>query len=307
MDEALLTTSIDDGRLVSRGKVRDIYAVEDALILVATDRISAFDCVLSPGVPGRGVILTQLSNFWFDHFADRTPNHILATALADFPEPFSGHAELAGRSVLAQRLEPIPVECVARGFLSGSGWKEYLENGEVCGISLPAGLQESDRLPDAIFTPATKATTGHDENISFDRMADLVGGELAESLRDLTLSLYREAASYALERGIIIADTKFEFGLDRERHIVWMDEALTPDSSRFWPAESYRPGRSQPSFDKQFVRDWLESSGWDKQPPAPELPDEVVHGTLDRYREAYRVLTGTEIDLRTGDLEPGRR
>jgi phosphoribosylaminoimidazole-succinocarboxamide synthase len=292
---ALLTTSIPEGQLVSRGKVRDIYATDDALVLVATDRISAFDCVLSPGIAGRGVILTRLSNFWFRLFED-VPNHLLATELAEFPDPFRQHSELAGRSVLVRRLEPIPVECVARGYLVGSGWKEYRADGAVCGIPLPAGLEESARLPEPIFTPATKATEGHDENISFERTAEIVGSDTAEALRDLTLRLYRSAAAYALERGIIIADTKFEFGFDEKGRIVWMDEALTPDSSRFWPADDYQPGRSQPSFDKQFVRDWLEDSGWDKQPPAPQLPPEVVEGTLGRYREAYRLLTGTTID-----------
>jgi len=293
---ALLTTSIPGGQLVSRGKVRDIYSVDDRLILVATDRISAFDCVLSPGISGRGVILTQLSNFWFNRFGD-VPNHLVATELAAFPDPYRSHAELDGRSILVRRLEPIPVECVARGYLSGSGWKEYVADGSVCGIPLPAGLRESERLAEPIFTPATKAAEGHDENIGFDRMVEIVGTDTAEALRDLTLRLYRQAAAYALERGIIIADTKFEFGLDQERRIVWMDEALTPDSSRFWPADSYEPGRGQPSYDKQFVRDWLEASGWNKQPPAPVLPPDVVEGTLERYREAFRKLTGTPIEL----------
>jgi phosphoribosylaminoimidazole-succinocarboxamide synthase len=296
MTEALLTTTIPSGELVSRGKVRDIYAVDDALVLVATDRLSAFDSVLSPGIPGRGRILTQLSTFWFRHFSDRVPNHLVATDLEDFPKPFPDHPELAGRSVLAHRLEPIPVECVARGYLSGSGWKEYGNNGKVCGIELPSGLTESARLPEPIFTPATKATDGHDENISFDRMVDIVGSETAATLRDLTLELYSSAAEFALERGIIIADTKFEFGFDGDGRIVWMDEALTPDSSRFWPADDYAPGRPQASFDKQYVRDWLEASGWDKEPPAPVLPPEVVEGTLSRYREAYRLLTGEDIE-----------
>ena len=295
---AVLTTSIPGGKLVSRGKVRDIYAVDEGLLLIATDRISAFDCVLSPGIPGRGVILTQLSNFWFSRFGD-VPNHLLATESARFPKPYCDHAELDRRSVLVRRLEPVPIECVARGYLSGSGWKEYRDGGSVCGIRLPAGLRESDRLPEPIFTPATKATEGHDENISFDRMVGIVGGRLAELLRDLTLRLYREAAAFALERGIIIADTKFEFGLDPDGRIVWMDEALTPDSSRFWPADAYQPGRGQPSYDKQYLRDWLEASGWDKRPPAPVLPPEVVEGTLDRYREAYQQLTGSPIDLAT--------
>jgi len=295
---SLLTTSIPGGKLVSRGKVRDIYAVDGGLLLVATDRISAFDCVLSPGVPGRGVILTQLSNFWFGRFGD-VPNHLVATERAAFPEPYRSRAELDRRSVLVRRLDPTPVECVARGYLSGSGWQEYRDRGSVCGIRLPAGLRESDRLPQPIFTPATKATEGHDENIGFDRMVGIVGGRTAEVLRELTLRLYSEAAAYALERGIIIADTKFEFGLDAENRIVWMDEALTPDSSRFWPADSYEPGHGQPSYDKQYLRDWLETSGWNKQPPAPVLPAEVVDGTLERYREAYRRLTGSSIELAT--------
>ncbi len=296
MAEAVLITSIPTGNLVNRGKVRDIYATDDALVLVATDRISAFDSVLSPGIPGRGVILTRLSTFWFRRFADRVPNHLLATDLADFPAPYRDHPELAGRSVLARRLQAIPVECVARGYLAGSGWKEYREAGTVCGISLPPGLTESAELPEPIFTPATKATDGHDENISFERTVEIIGEETAHRLRDLTLELYGAAAAYARERGIIIADTKFEFGFDGDGRIVWMDEALTPDSSRFWPADGYRPGQSQASFDKQFVRDWLVSIGWDKEPPAPTLPPEVVEGTLARYLEAYRLLTGEELD-----------
>jgi phosphoribosylaminoimidazole-succinocarboxamide synthase len=295
MSQALLTTSIPSGNLVSRGKVRDIYATDDALVLVATDRISAFDSVLSPGIPGRGEILTRLSTFWFRRFADRVPNHLLATELADFPEPFKNHAELAGRAVLAKRLEPVPVECVARGYLAGSGWKEYRADGTVCGIALPQGLTESATLPEPIFTPATKATDGHDENISFDRMVEIVGLETATRLRDLTLELYTAAADYARERGILIADTKFEFGFDKDGGIVWMDEALTPDSSRFWPANEYEAGRPQASFDKQYVRDWLEASGWNKEPPAPTLPPEVVEGTLSRYLEAYRSLTGEDL------------
>ncbi len=225
------------------------------------------------------------------------PNHVLATDIADFPEPFCNRPELAGRSVLAKRLRPIPVECVARGFITGSGWKEYCADGSVCGIALAPGLVECERLPEPIFTPATKADEGHDENIDFDRMVDIVGGEVAETLRRQTLRLYREAAEYAAERGILIADTKFEFGFDEQGEIVWMDEALTPDSSRFWPVDGYEPGRSQPSFDKQFVRDWLSSSGWDREPPVPELPPEVVEGTLERYRQAYRRLTGEDIKI----------
>ncbi len=295
MGAALLTTSIPSGNLVSRGKVRDIYETDDALVLVATDRISAFDSVLSPGIPGRGEILTRLSTFWFHRFADRVPNHLLATELDDFPEPFKNHQELAGRSVLAKKLEPVPVECVARGYLVGSGWKEYQANGTVCGIDLPEGLIQASKLPEPIFTPATKATDGHDENISFERMVNIVGEDTATTLRDLTLELYTSAADYARDRGIIIADTKFEFGFDGEGRIVWMDEALTPDSSRFWPADEYEPGRSPASYDKQYVRDWLEASGWDKDPPAPTLPEEVVDGTLSRYLEAYRLLTGEDL------------
>ncbi len=291
MVEALLTTHVPEGRLVSRGKVRDIYAADGGLVLVATDRISAFDCVLEPGIPGRGVILTQLSNFWFRRLADVTPHHLLATELDDLPAPFCDHPELAGRSVLARRLEPVPVECVARGYLAGSGWEEYSASGTICGIQLPAGLVESDRLPEPIFTPATKATSGHDENISFDRMVALLGGALAERLRQVTLRLYGIAARHALERGIIIADTKLEFGLDEHRRLVWMDEAFTPDSSRFWPANQYRPGGPQPSFDKQFVRDWLLAARWNREPPAPSLPAEVVAGTLERYEAAFALLT----------------
>jgi phosphoribosylaminoimidazole-succinocarboxamide synthase len=297
MAQALLATSIPSGKLVSRGKVRDIYAGDGTLILVATDRLSAFDSVLSPGIPGRGVILTRLSTFWFRRFADRVPNHLLATELDEFPAPYRDHPELAGRSVLVKKLRGIPIECVARGYLAGSGWAEYRDAGTVCGIPLPAGLTESAELPEPIFTPATKATDGHDENISFERAAGIVGVETATRLRDLTLELYGAAARFARERGIIIADTKFEFGFDDDGRIVWMDEALTPDSSRFWPAASYEPGRAQASFDKQYVRDWLLASGWDKEPPAPELPPEVVEGTLARYLEAYRRLTGEDLAL----------
>ena len=297
MVEALLTTNIAKGELLSRGKVRDIFSAGDALVLVATDRISAFDHVLEPGIPGRGIVLTQLSNFWFDKLKHVIPNHVLATEVADFPEPFRSHPELAGRSLLAKRLDPIPVECVARGFITGSGWKEYLHNGTVCDIPLPSGLAECEQLEEPVFTPATKATEGHDENISFDRMVEIVGGETAERLREITLTLYSEAASFAAERGILIADTKFEFGFDRNGTIVWMDEALTPDSSRFWPADSYQPGRQQPSFDKQFVRDWLSETGWDKEPPVPTLPPHVVEGTLERYRRAFSLLTGRDLDL----------
>ncbi|MGC8916300.1 MAG: phosphoribosylaminoimidazolesuccinocarboxamide synthase [Thermoanaerobaculum sp.] len=284
--------------LVRQGKVRDIYRAGDGtLVMVATDRISAFDVVLSPGIPGKGVILTQLSNFWFRRFAANIPNHLVATELADLGEPFAREPSLAGRAVLVRQLTMVPVECVVRGYLVGSGWKEYRETGRVCGIPLPTGLRQADQLPEPIFTPATKEESGHDQNISFDRMVGMVGGELAETLRDLSLAIYKEAAAYASERGIIIADTKFEFGLDDEGKVVWADEALTPDSSRFWPMDEYRPGENPPSYDKQFVRDFLEASGWDKNPPPPPLPAEVVEGTVARYREAYTKLSGRELEF----------
>ncbi len=285
------------GRLLRRGKVRDLYETDDGrLIIVASDRISAFDVVLSPGIAGKGLVLTQMSNFWFDTLGSIVDNHVVATDLAEFPAPYREQPVIAGRSNLVRRVDILPVECVVRGYIVGSGWKEYQRSGSVCGIPLPAGLAQADALPEPIFTPSTKAEVGHDENISFDRMVETVGGERAERVRALSLELYRTAASYARERGIIIADTKFEFGIDGTGSLVLADEALTPDSSRFWPADEYRPGTSPPSFDKQYVRDWLEASGWDKQPPAPELPDEVVRGTQDRYLEAYRRLTGREID-----------
>jgi phosphoribosylaminoimidazole-succinocarboxamide synthase len=281
--------------LARRGKVRDVYDLGDRYLFVATDRISAFDVVLSPGIPDKGTILTQISNFWFDRF-DGIENHLLDTRFTDFPDDVRVHPELRGRSVLVKKCEVVPVECVARGYLVGSGLKEYQQTGEVCGIKLPSGLTTASRLPEPIFTPATKEETGHDINISFERMADIVGHGLASQLRDLTLSIYHQAAEYALTRGIIIADTKFEFGL-LDGRIVWIDEALTPDSSRFWPANQYAVGRNPPSYDKQFVRDWLETIGWDKNPPAPELPADVVEHTRAKYLEAYRVLTGGELEL----------
>ncbi len=281
-----------------RGKVRDVYDLGDSLLLVATDRISAFDVVLTPGVPGKGIVLTQLSTFWFRLFSDVVPNHLLETEVSRFPAPLRAHADvLRGRAVLGRKCRVVPFECVARGYLAGSGWKDYRRTGSVCGVPLPAGLRESERLPEPIFTPATKAEEGHDENVPFERMASEVGAELATRLRDLTLGLYSRAAAHAAERGILIADTKFEFGLGPGGEVVWIDEALTPDSSRFWPAASWAPGGSPPSYDKQFVRDWLEASGWDKRPPAPALPDDVVSGTLARYREAYEVLTGRPVTL----------
>ncbi|MBI2214160.1 MAG: phosphoribosylaminoimidazolesuccinocarboxamide synthase [Acidobacteria bacterium] len=290
--ESLSSTSLPLA-LHRRGKVRDVYAIGDALLLVATDRISAFDVVLSPGVGGKGIVLTQLSNFWFRMFGS-VKNHLIETDLDRFPDEFRAHEELRGRAVIVKKCEVVPIECVARGYLAGSGWKEYQEDGAVCGVALPAGLKQASRLPEPIFTPATKADEGHDENISFARMCDLAGTELAGKLRDLTLRIYMEAAAHAMERGVIIADTKFEFGI-ADGEIVWIDEALTPDSSRFWPESEYREGINPPSFDKQFVRDWLESTGWDKTPPAPDLPADVVAKTLGKYREAYRLLTGSEL------------
>jgi phosphoribosylaminoimidazole-succinocarboxamide synthase len=293
MPEAVLETSLPGLPPPRRGKVRDVYDLGDRLLLVATDRISAFDCVLAPGIPDKGRILTQLSSFWFRRFAEAVPNHLLETDAALFPEPAAAQAAfLSGRSVLAKKCSVVPFECVARGYLAGSGWKEYRASGSVCGIPLPKGLREADRLPDAIFTPATKAESGHDVNISFDAMASAAGAELAGRLRALTLELYGRAAAYAAGRGIVLADTKFEFGLDASGAVVWIDEALTPDSSRFWPSDTWRPGGSPPSFDKQFVRDFLETTGWDKTPPAPLLPPDVVAGTRARYVEAFERLTG---------------
>ena len=279
----------------ARGKVRDIYDLGERLLIVATDRLSAFDFVLPTPIPDKGKVLNQVSAFWFARTSEIVPNHVVATDIEEFPEDLRVHADvLAGRSTLAHKLEMFPIECVARGYLAGSGWKEYQESGTVCGIALPPGLVESDRLPEPIFTPATKAETGHDINIPFAEAEKIVGPEMAALLRDRTLQLYDAASDYARGRGIIIADTKFEFGLlDGELRLA--DEALTPDSSRFWPAERYEAGHGQPSFDKQFVRDYLESIGWIKQPPVPELPAELVEGTRTRYREIYRILTGTEL------------
>ena len=292
---AAVTTTALPFPLARRGKVRDVYDLGDAYLFVATDRISAFDVVLSPGIPDKGKVLTQISNFWFRRFT-QLENHLLESDFDSFPDDIRTHDELRGRSVIVKKCEVVPVECVARGYLVGSGLKEYKETGEVCGIKLPPGLTTASKLPEPIFTPATKEDTGHDINISFERMSEIVGGELASKLRELTLSLYSEAAEYALTRGIIIADTKFEFGL-RDGNIVWIDEALTPDSSRFWPADQYSVGKNPPSYDKQFVRDWLETTGWDKNPPAPELPADVVEHTRAKYLEAYRQLTGTELEV----------
>jgi phosphoribosylaminoimidazole-succinocarboxamide synthase len=278
----------------ARGKVRDIYDAGDKLLIVATDRLSAFDVILPTPIPDKGRVLTRLSLFWFDLLRDVIPNHVLSAT--EFPAPFDAYREeLAGRSMLVRKTMPLPIECVVRGYVSGSGWKDYRSTGEICGIALPPGLRESDRLPEPIFTPATKATTGHDENISFERAAALIGTERARQVRKVSLEIYRRAATYAEPRGILLADTKFEFGLLKDE-LIWIDEALTPDSSRFWPAAQYKPGGPQPSFDKQFVRDYLESIHWPKTPPGPELPPQVVHATQGKYREAYRILTGRELD-----------
>jgi phosphoribosylaminoimidazole-succinocarboxamide synthase len=275
-----------------RGKVRDVYRIDGRLLIVATDRISAFDYILPTGIPDKGKVLTQLSIFWFDFLRELTPTHFLTARVEDYPEPLHRFRDqLEGRSMLVKRADMIEIECVARGYISGSGWKEYRDHGTVCGIRLPAGLKESDRLPGPIFTPATKAQSGHDENVPFERVCELVGEDLAARLRDLTLNIYARAARYAETRGVIIADTKFEFGFVGDE-LVLGDEVLTPDSSRFWPADTYKPGGPQFSFDKQFVRDYLESIRWNKQPPAPALPEEVAARTGEKYRQAYRVLTG---------------
>jgi phosphoribosylaminoimidazole-succinocarboxamide synthase len=287
----------------ARGKVRDVYDLGDQLLIVASDRLSAFDVVLPTAIPDKGRVLTQLSLFWFDLLGDVIPNHVLSAT--EFPAPFDAYRDdLAGRSMIVRKTRPLPIECVVRGYVSGSGWKDYRATGKICGIPLPAGLRESDKLPEPIFTPATKAASGHDENISFEQAAALIGKELAERVREVSLEIYRRAAAYAEPRGILLADTKFEFGLLAETSgsrgaadsLIWIDEALTPDSSRFWPAAEYKPGGPQPSFDKQFVRDYLESIQWPKTPPGPELPSAVVAATRAKYREAYRILTGHELD-----------
>jgi len=294
MAEAVLETLLPGLPSPRRGKVRDVYDLGDRVLLVATDRISAFDAVLSPGIPDKGKILTGLSNFWFRKFAGDVPNHLVETDAARFGGALAPHrALLEGRAVLARKCRVVPFECVARGFLAGSGWKDYRATGRVCGHPLPPGLREADRLQEPLFTPATKAETGHDENVPFASMASALGESLAARLRDLTLTLYGAAAAYAEERGILLADTKFEFGLDGAGGVVWIDEALTPDSSRFWPKDTWKPGGSPPSYDKQFVRDFLERIGWNKTPPAPLLPPDVVAGTRARYVEAYEKLTGT--------------
>jgi phosphoribosylaminoimidazole-succinocarboxamide synthase len=298
LDSVLLQTNIPELKLHASGKVRDVYTVGDKqLLFVATDRISAFDYILATGIPYKGQVLTQISLFWFEFLADVVPNHLITADVGQFPATVRKYADqLRGRSMLVERAEMFPVECVVRGYISGSAWKEYKATGEVCGIKLPTGLRESDALPEPIFTPSTKATTGHDENISFDRMGEIVGAETASRLRDLTLNVYSKAAAYARQRGIIIADTKFEFGRTA-KGITLADEVLTPDSSRFWPADKYAPGRPQDSYDKQYVRDYLEQIRWNKQPPAPALPTDVAIRTSEKYLEAYLQLTGRKLDV----------
>lgn len=293
-DEVLLETKLPLP-LVARGKVRDVFDLGESLLFVASDRISAFDCVLASGIPCKGRVLTQMSLFWFDFLHDLTPNHLLTANVDNYPRKLNKHKKtLDGRSMIVKKAQMVQVECVARGYLAGSGWKEYQTTGKVCGIPLPAGLRDGDKLPEPLFTPATKAVTGHDVNVSFNYIAGLLGVELAGQLRDTTLEIYDRAAMYALDRGIILADTKFEFGfIDGE--LTLADEALTPDSSRFWPADTYKPGGAQPSYDKQYVRDFLETLKWDKQPPAPALPGDVVQKTSEKYQEAYSRLTGMHL------------
>ncbi len=288
----LTQTSIDAFPLWRRGKVRDVYDLGDRLLIVATDRLSAFDVVLPTGIPGKGRLLTQISLFWFNELRDIVTNHILESDVGRYPAALQPYRDqLEGRSMIVSKADVLPVECIARGYLSGSGWKDYRATGRVSGVELPQGLRESERLEAPIFTPSTKATAGHDENIDSAQLTALVGVDRAEQLRAVTLSLYGRAREYARERGIILADTKFEFGV-KDGALIWVDEALTPDSSRFWPADSYQPGRPQPSFDKQYVRDYLETLSWDKRPPGPELPSDVVAHTLDKYCEACVRLTG---------------
>jgi phosphoribosylaminoimidazole-succinocarboxamide synthase len=293
----LLQTSLSDLKLLRRGKVRDVYDVDDdSLLIVATDRISAFDCILPTPIERKGEVLTALSEFWFEKLQHVVANHLIESDVNVMPPPVQRHAQtLAGRSMLVRRAQVFPVECVVRGYLVGSGWKDYVRTGSVCGHKLPEGLVESAKLPEAIFTPSTKAEEGHDENITEDRVRELIGDEKTALLRDTSLRLFSEAHDYARQRGIIIADTKFEFGLDKNGELLLVDEVLTPDSSRFWPADEYEPGRSQPSFDKQFVRDYLETLNWDKKPPAPAIPPEIAAATTARYLEAYRLLTGKEL------------
>ncbi|MBK7257011.1 MAG: phosphoribosylaminoimidazolesuccinocarboxamide synthase [Ignavibacteriae bacterium] len=280
-----------------QGKVRDIYALGDRLLLCATDRLSAFDVILPDGIPGKGEVLTRISAFWFQKLSHVVPHHLISIEQEDLPEPFRSRPDIfAGRSMLVRASRPLPVECIVRGYLSGSGWSEYKRTGSVCGITLPAGLRESDELPEPIFTPTTKAAIGeHDENITFEQMSDILGAGRAREVRDVSIRLYKEGAAHARTRGIIIADTKFEFGVDEKGGLVWIDEAMTPDSSRFWPVAAYVPGGAQPSFDKQFVRDYLTAIKWDKRPPAPSLPADVIATTARKYGEALALITGSSL------------
>jgi phosphoribosylaminoimidazole-succinocarboxamide synthase len=281
-----------------QGKVRDVYDLGENLLIVATDRLSAFDVILPDGIPNKGKVLTQISAFWFRKLAAVVDNHLISTDIGEFPEPFRSHAGVfAGRSMVVRKARPLPVECIARGYLSGSGWTEYKRSGGICGIKLPAGLRESERLPAPVFTPTTKAEIGtHDENITFEDVVGLLGEQTARRLRELTLSLYTRGADFAASRGIIIADTKFEFGVDEQDALIWIDEALTPDSSRFWPMDLYAPGGAQPSFDKQYVRDYLLSIRWDKKPPVPRLPDEIIRTTAQKYEDALLRLAGKRVE-----------
>jgi len=290
-------TASEKFKPTKQGKVRDLYDLGDSLLLVATDRLSAFDVILPDGIPNKGKVLTQISAFWFNQLSHIVPNHVTTINVAEFPEPFRSTPEIfGGRSMLVKKTKPIEVECVVRGYLSGSGWNEYKKSKSICGIALPDGLKESDKLSAPIFTPTTKAPIGtHDENISFKQVVNLLGRELATRLRDLTITLYAKGAEYAATKGIIIADTKFEFGLDDNGEVIWIDEALTPDSSRFWPMDQYKPGGAQPSFDKQFVRDYLLSINWNKQPPAPKLPDDIIRTTSKKYEEALKLLSGRDV------------
>jgi len=291
----LTETKLPGVPLWRRGKVRDVYDLGDKLLVVATDRLSAFDVVLPTGIPGKGILLTQMSLFWFDLLKDVVPHHVLSADVAQYPAELGPFADqLAGRSMLVVKTDVLPVECVVRGYITGSGFKDYKRTGSVCGIALPEGLRDSDRLEPAIFTPATKAETGHDENISYDTMLETVGHERAAEARRVSLELYARARAHAEARGVILADTKFEFGV-RDGRLIWIDEALTPDSSRFWPRDQYEPGHGQPSFDKQFVRDYLEAIRWNKQPPVPSLPDEVITRTREKYVDAFRLLSGREL------------
>ena len=292
----LTRTHMPGLKLFRQGKVRDVYDLDDKLLMVATDRISAFDCIMPNGIPDKGRILTAMSLFWFEFTREFIPDHLLAHKIQDFP-PFlqKYSSQIEGRSMLVRKTKPLPVECVARGYIAGSGWKDYQETGEICGVKLPSGLKQAQKLPETIFTPATKADTGHDENISFAQAAEILGTQTAKRVRDITIQIYERARDYAMKRGIILSDTKFEFGILDDK-LILIDEVLTPDSSRFWPVSSYREGQSPPSFDKQFVRDYLEGLDWDKTPPAPALPAEIVTKTREKYLEAFRMLTGREFD-----------